>query len=246
MAEFSIIPAKPRERAGKGPARAVRRAGRVPGIIYGAKKEPAMITLDPLDLFREIKTGSFLATVYDVDIGESKERVLPRDVQFDPVSDRVIHVDFLRVSGATTVSVAVPVSFLNDEESPGIKRGGLLNVVRHEIEFICRADAIPQSIEVDLTGMEIGDSVHISGVSLPEGVVPTITDRDFTIATIAAPTVVQEEAAAEAEAEELEGEEGEGVEGVEGEEGIEGEEGEAAEGAEEKSERKKEGKGGKE
>ena len=243
MAAISIIPAKPRERAGKGTARADRRAGRVPGVIYGAKKDPAMITLDPLDLFKELKTGSFMATVYDVGLGAGKERVLPRDVQFDPVSDRVIHVDFLRVSAETTVTVSVPVSFLNEEESPGIKRGGLLNVVRHEIEFICRADAIPQTIEIDLTGMEIGDSVHIASISLPEGVVPTISDRDFTIATVAAPTVVQEEAAAEGE--EVEGEEGEGIEGEEDAEGVQGEEGEAAEGTEEKSEEKKEGKGGK-
>jgi large subunit ribosomal protein L25 len=243
MAEFSIIPAEVRERAGKGPARAVRRAGRVPGVIYGAKKDPALVTLDPLTLYKELRSGSFMATVYDVQIGEAKERVLPRDVQFDPVSDKAIHVDFLRVSAATRVTVAVPVNFLNEEESPGIKRGGLLNVVRHEIEMSCRADAIPPSIDIDLTGLEIGDSIHISGVVLPEGVELTISDRDFTVATVAAPTVVQEEAAAEGE--EVEGEELEGVEGEELE-GVEGEEGEAAEGAEEKSEEKKEGKGGKE
>jgi large subunit ribosomal protein L25 len=209
MAEISIIAAERRERAGKGPARAARRAGRVPGVIYGAKKETAMVTLDPRDLDRELRTGSFLATVYDVQVEQGKERVLPRDVQFDPVTDRPIHVDFLRVSAATSVTVEVPVHFLNEEESPGLRRGGLLNVVRHEIEMSCRADAIPSAVEVDLTGLEIGDSVHISMIPLPDGVAPTITDRDFTIATIAAPTVVQEEAAAEAEAEEeLELEEG--------------------------------------
>jgi large subunit ribosomal protein L25 len=131
-------------------------------------------------------------------------------VQFDPVTDRPLHVDFLRVSAATSVTVQVPVNFLNEEESPGLKRGGLLNVVRHEIEMNCRADAIPSSIDIDLTGLDIGDSIHISMISLPEGVEPTITDRDFTVATIAAPTVVQEEAAEEEEGEEL-------VEGVEGE-----------------------------
>jgi len=221
MAEVSIIAAERRERAGKGPARAARRAGRVPGVIYGAKKDPAMVTLDPRDLDRELNTGGFMATIYDVQIEQDKERVLPRDVQFDPVTDRPIHVDFLRVSATTSVTVQVPVNFLNEEESPGLKRGGLLNVVRHEIEMTCRADAIPSTIEIDLTGLDIGDSVHISMISLPDGVAPTITDRDFTVATIAAPTVVQE-------AEEAE-------EGEELEEGVVGE-GAPEEGAEEKPE----------
>jgi large subunit ribosomal protein L25 len=221
MAEVSIIAAERRERAGKGPARAARRAGRVPGVIYGAKKDPAMVTLDPRELDRELNTGGFMATIYDVQIEQNKERVLPRDVQFDPVTDRPIHVDFLRVSATTSVTVQVPVNFLNEEESPGLKRGGLLNVVRHEIEMICQADAIPSAVEVDLTGLDIGDSVHISMISLPDGVVPTITDRDFTVATIAAPTVAQEEEEAE--------------EGEELEEGVEGE-GAPEEGAEEKPE----------
>ncbi len=218
MAEISIIAAQRRERAGKGPARAARRAGRVPGVIYGSKKDPSMITIDPRELDRELKTGAFLATIYDVQIDRDKERVLPRDVQFDPVSDKPIHVDFLRVSAASSVTVQVPVNFLNEEESPGLKRGGLLNVVRHEIEMICRADAIPSGIDVDLTGLDIGDSVHISMISLPDGVAPTITDRDFTIATVAAPTVVQEEEEAEEGAELEEGVEAEGEEGTEGEE----------------------------
>jgi len=225
MAEFTSLPAETRERAGKGPARAVRRAGRVPGVIYGARKDPLMISMDPRDLERELKSGAFLATVYDLAVDSGKERVLPRDVQFDPVSDRPLHVDFLRVSGTTRVTVEVPVHFLNEEQCPGLERGGLLNVVRHEIEFHCRADAIPHSIDIDLTGLDIGDSVHISSVSLPEGVEPTITDRDFTIATIAAPTVVQEEATEEEAAEEaVEGEEGEAAEGEE--EGAESEGGE--------------------
>jgi len=226
MAEFTTLPAEPRERAGKGPARAVRRAGRVPGVIYGARKDPLMVSMDPRDLERELKTGAFLATVYDLTVNGGTERVLPRDVQFDPVSDRALHVDFLRVSSTTRVTVEIPVHFLNEEQSPGLERGGLLNVVRHEIEFHCRADAIPHSIDIDLTGLDIGDSVHISSVSLPEGVVPTITDRDFTIATIAAPTVIQEEAAEEEEAEEAaEGEEAEAAEGeAEGAEGEGGEE----------------------
>ena len=216
MADYTIIAAQRRERAGKGPARAARRAGRVPGVIYGSKKDPSMVTLDPRELDRELQTGAFLATIYDVQIDRDKERVLPRDVQFDPVTDRPIHVDFLRVSATSSVTVQVPVNFLNEEESPGLRRGGLLNVVRHEIEMNCRADAIPSSIDIDLAGLDIGDSVHISMISLPDGVAPTITDRDFTIATIAAPTVVQEEEEAE--------------EGAELEEGAEPEEG-AEEGA---------------
>lgn len=229
MAEITTIAAQRRERAGKGPARAARRAGRVPGVIYGSKKDPSMVTLDPRELDRELKTGAFLATVYDIQIDQNKERVLPRDVQFDPVTDQPLHVDFLRVSAASSVTVQVPVNFLNEEESPGLKRGGLLNVVRHEIEMICRADAIPTSIDIDLTGLDIGDSVHISMITLPDGVAPTITDRDFTIATVAAPTVVQEEEEAE-EGEELE----EGAEAVaEGEEAAEGEEKKKDEGAEE-------------
>jgi large subunit ribosomal protein L25 len=204
MSEIQNLTAMARERAGKGPARAARRDGQVPGVIYGTKKNPALITMEGSDLMRQLKTGSFFATLYDIDLGGKKERVLPRDVQFDPVSDRPLHVDFLRVSAATQVTVQVPVNFLNEEEAPGLKRGGLLNVVRHEIEFACRADAIPSQIDIDLTGLEIGDSIHISMISLPEGVEPTIGDRDFTVATIAAPTVIQEEAE---EAEVAEGEE---------------------------------------
>ncbi len=232
MAEISIIPADRRERAGKGPARAARRAGRVPGVIYGSKKEPALVSLERVALDKELRSGTFLTSVYDVQVGDDKERVLPRDVQFDPVTDWPIHVDFLRVSATTTVTVEVPVHFLNEEGSPGLKRGGLLNVVRHEVELTCRADAIPSTIEVDLSGLEIGDSIHISTIALPEGVSPTITDRDFTVATIAAPTVVREEAAEEAEA----------VEERELEEGVEAPE----EAAEEAAEEKPKGEGAKE
>jgi large subunit ribosomal protein L25 len=216
MAEIQTIAAQARQRAGKGPARADRRAGRIPGVIYGAKAESILITVDPRDLTRELRTGGFLATVYEVKVDGKTERALPRAVQFDPLSDRAIHVDFLRVSAATRVTVEVPVHFLNEEQCPGLRRGGLLNVVRHDVELICRADAIPSHLDVDLTGLDIGDSVHISTIALPEHVHPTITDRDFTIATIAAPTVIQEEAAEVAEAAEVE----EGVEAP-AEEGVE-------------------------
>ena len=216
MSDTIALPAEPRERVGKGAARAVRRAGRVPAVIYGDRKDPLTISLDPRDVDRELHSPGFFATLYDVEVGGKKHRVLPRDVQLDPVSDRTVHVDFLRVAQDTEVTVNVPVNFMNDEESPGLKRGGVLNIVRHEIEFSCRADAIPQQIEIDLTGLDIGDSVHISMIQLPDGVTPTITDRDFTIATVAAPSAVKAEAAEE-QAAAAEGEEGEVPEGEEGE-----------------------------
>ncbi|MDJ0942702.1 MAG: 50S ribosomal protein L25/general stress protein Ctc [Kiloniellales bacterium] len=214
MSETIALPAELRERVGKGAARAVRRAGRVPAVIYGDRKDPLTISLDPRDVDRELHRPGFFATLFDVEVGGKKHRVLPRDVQLDPVSDRTVHVDFLRVAQDTEVTVNVPVNFMNDEESPGLKRGGVLNIVRHEIEFSCRADAIPQQIDLDLTGLEIGDSVHISMIRLPEGVTPTITDRDFTIATVAAPSAVKAEAAEE-QAAAAEGEEGEVPEGEE-------------------------------
>ena len=219
MSEIHTLSAEPKERAGKGAARATRRAGRVPAVIYGAKKPPVMVTLEPRDVTREINKAGFFATLFDIEVGGGKERVLPRDLQLHPVTDRALHIDFLRVSASTKVTVNVPCSFVNDEEAPGLKRGGVLNVVRYEIELACRADAIPQEIEVDLTGLDIGDGVHISMISLPEGVEPTITDRDFTIATIAAPTLTVEE-----EDEAAEGEEGEAPVGEEGEAAPEGEE----------------------
>jgi len=215
MSDTIALPAELRERVGKGAARAVRRAGRVPAVIYGDRKDPVTISLDPRDVDRELHSPGFFATLYDLEVGGKKHRVLPRDVQLDPVSDRTVHVDFLRVAQDTEVTVNVPVNFVNDEESPGLKRGGVLNIVRHEIEFSCRADAIPQQIEIDLTGLDIGDSVHISMIQLPEGVTPTITDRDFTVATVAAPSAVKAEAAEEQAA--AEGEEGELPEGEEGE-----------------------------
>jgi large subunit ribosomal protein L25 len=169
----------------------------VPGVIYGAKKDPNLISVEERLLTKLLHQGGFFSTLFDVKVNGKAERVLARDVQFDPVSDKPVHIDFLRVSAATSVHVEVSVHFINEDKCPGIKGGGVLNVVRHEVELTCRADAIPQHIEVDLAGLDIGDGVHISMVKLPEGVHPTITDRDFTIATIAAPTVVREETAAE-------------------------------------------------
>jgi len=227
MSDLVALTAEARDRAGKGAARAARRAGRVPAVIYGAKKDPVTITVDPADLKREFKRGVFFSTQYEIAVGSEKHRVLPRDVQFHPVTELPQHVDFLRVSDRTRINVNVPVHFENEEESPGLKRGGVLNIVRHEVEVICAVGNIPDEFVIDLTGLDIGDSMHISAVAMPEGVEPTITDRDFTIATIAAPTVMTE---AEEEGEEEEGEE---IEGEEAEEAAEAEEGEAEEGGEE-------------
>lgn len=225
MSTGRTISAATRDRVGKGAARAIRRGGRVPAVIYGDKQDPALITLEPRELRKQLDTGHFFSTVYSIEVADGKtERVLPRDCQFHPVNGDALHVDFLRVSKATRTNVMVPCVFLNEEESPGIKRGGLLNVVRHEVEVICAVDDIPEQFDIDLTGLDIGDSVHISDVAIPEGVMPTISDRDFTIATIAAPTLVTEEEEAE-EAEEEEGEEIEGEkEGAAEEEAEESEE----------------------
>jgi large subunit ribosomal protein L25 len=205
MSQTIELNAVVRERGGKGAARAVRRQGLVPGVIYGDKKEPETISIDRRELVRLLNIGNFMTTLVSIDVGGSKTRALARDVQFDPVKDFPLHVDFLRLGTGARIAVDIPVHFLNEEASPGIKRGGVLNVVRHEVELVCPADAIPDFIEADLTGYDIGDSLHISAITLPEGVKPAITDRDFTVATIAAPAGLTAEEEEE-EAEEREGE----------------------------------------
>jgi large subunit ribosomal protein L25 len=216
------LKAEARERVGKGSARAIRREGKVPAIIYGDNQPPMPITLPYKEVFMKIHGGGFMTTVATIDVDGKKIQVLPKDYQLDPVRDFPMHVDFLRVSKRTVVTVNVPVHFANEDASPGIKRGGVLNIVRHEVEVVCRADSIPEALEFDLTGLEIGDSIHISATKLPDGVEPTITDRDFTVATIAAPAVLtaeEDEGTAEeadAEAVEVEGEaEGDENEGKE-------------------------------
>ena len=194
MAEATLA-VTARDRAGKGAARAERLAGRIPAVIYGGKADPVMISVEPRDLQREMTAGNLFSTVYTLDVGGKNERVLPRDIQYHPVTDRAQHIDFLRVTSNTKLAVKVPCNFINEDDSPGLRRGGVLNVVRYAIEFICRVDEIPNEIDIDLSGLEIGEGIHISMVTLPDGVEPTITDRDFTIATIAAPTVVAEEPA---------------------------------------------------
>src|SRR3546814_494085 len=187
MSNISTLSARARDRAGKGSARAARREGLVPAVIYGDKKDPFTITVILRDLEKLLKPG-FFSHLVDIDVAGEKHRVLPRDLQQHPVTDRALHVDFLRVSATSELTVEVPVEFVNDEACPGLRRGGVLNVVRHDVEVYCLAHNIPEKITIDLSGLQIGDSVHISAVALPQGVRPTI-ERDFTIATIAAPTV---------------------------------------------------------
>ncbi|NQV85241.1 MAG: 50S ribosomal protein L25/general stress protein Ctc [Rhodospirillales bacterium] len=220
MAQSTALAAEGRDSSGTGSARATRRSGRVPCIIYGNKEEPVLISIDPKELQKQLRGPGFFARVFEIEVGGQKHRVLCRDLQVDPVTDRPIHVDFMRFSATTRLNMDVQVVFENHEESPGIKRGGVLNVVRHTVEMRCKPDSIPESITVDLTGLEIGDSVHISSIELPGDVELVIADRDFTVATIAAPTLlvdVEEEVVAEGE----EGEVGEEKAGAEGEEKAE-------------------------
>ena len=225
MSDQLTLPAEARERAGKGASRALRRDGRVPAVVYGEKKEPLSIHVEEKLLTRMLHTGHFMNSVVMIDFEGKPHRTLPKAVDFHPVTSRPIHVDFLRIGENTKVHVAVPMRFDNEEASPGLKRGGVLNVVVHELEIVCDAAHIPSEIHVALDGLEIGDSVHISQVKLPNGVTPANADEDFTVATIVAPSAVkaeEAEAAAEAAAEEgAEGEEGE-AEATEGEGEAEG------------------------
>lgn len=224
-----VFKAQLRDRVGKGAARELRRNSLVPAVIYGDKKEPLSIALPYRELSQRVYSGGFFTTLATIEVDGDSHLVLPRDFQADPVRDFIEHVDFLRVTEKSKVVVMIPVHFRNEEESPGLVRGGVLNVVRHEIEVECPATAIPEYFEVDLTGLDIGDSVHISAVAVPDNVHPTITDRDFTVATIAGSSAVIEEDQEET-AEAMEGEEeGEG----EGEEGVEEADSEETEGGSE-------------
>ncbi len=205
MAEAITIAAEPRDRAGKGAARATRRAGRVPAVIYGDKQAPVLVSMDDKSVRTMLRDPSYSTRTYAVTVEGASHTVLARDVQLDPVTDDPIHIDFLRVGQDTTLTIAVPCEFVNGELSPGLRRGGVLNIVRHEIDMVCAANAIPEAIVVDLAGFDLGDSIHISQVTLPEGTRPEITDRDFTIATIAAPSAVKSEATESSADEEAEG-----------------------------------------
>jgi large subunit ribosomal protein L25 len=200
MPDITTLSAEPRPRAGKGGARATRRLGRVPAIIYGDAKEPVLISLEPRELSRALGRRGFFATLVDLEVDGAVHRTLPREVQRHPATDAPLHVDFMRVGGHSRVTVNVPVVFVNPEASAGLRRGGILNIVRHGIELICPVDNIPDRLVVELDGLDIGDSIHISRVLIPEGCRPTIAERDFTIASIAASSAVREEAAAAAAA----------------------------------------------
>ncbi len=202
MSEPVPLSAVPRERLGKGASRAVRRTGFVPAVVYGEKKSPETVSVELKILEKMLSYGTFLTQLIDLDVSGSTTRVVPKDVHFHPVTDRPTHVDFLRVGPETVLQIGVPVEFVNDGASPGLKRGGVLSVVRHTVDVVCKASQIPEHITVDLTGSEVGESIHISAVTLPAGVRPAITDRDFTIATISAPSALR----GAAEEEEGEGE----------------------------------------
>ncbi|MBA4783604.1 MAG: 50S ribosomal protein L25/general stress protein Ctc [Rhizobiales bacterium] len=182
-----------RDRVGKGAARALRREKKIPAVIYGAKQPPLPIAIDYKEAFLKLHGGGFMSTIATIDVNGEKIRVIPKDYALDPIKDFLIHVDFLRVTKGSMLTVEVPVIFENEEASPGLKRGGVLNIVRHTVELECPADQIPEHIVADLKGLELGDGIHISNISLPEGVKPIITDRDFTIATIATPAGIRED-----------------------------------------------------
>ena len=199
MTAIKELKAVARPRAGKGAARAERRAGRVPAVIYGEKQDPITISLEAKETTRLIYAGHFLTTLFHIDVDGKRWRVIPRDYQLDPVKDFPLHVDFLRVSAGSHVSVEVPVHFANQDKSPGLKRGGTLNVVTHAVTLDAPAESIPEHITVDLSGLEIGDSIHLSAVTLPEGVVSAMSGDD-TLATIVAPSGLKEAEAEDAAA----------------------------------------------
>ena len=220
-----------RDKTGKSNCKQLRNMGKVPAVIYGDKKEPRYITVDYPKIVKELSRTSFFSTVFSVKLDKKEIKVLPREIQTDPLNDKPIHIDFLRVNNESKINISVPIDFVNDNKSPGLKGGGVLNVVRREVDLICKINSIPEKLEADLANLEIGSVIHMSDIKLEENVIPQISDRDFTIATIAAPTVMPVE-----EEPETEGEEGE--EGVEGAEGAETKEGE--EDKEDKSEETKE------
>ena len=199
MATVNELSATARPKAGKGAARAVRREGRVPGVIYGDSKEPIGISLDFKELRQRIYAGHFLTTVFNVDVDGTKHRVIPRDFQLDPVRDNPIHVDFLRLGEGAKVRVRVPIHVINADQAPGIKRGGTVNIVTHTISVLVPADAIPQGFDVDITGLEINYSKHLSDIEIP-GNVRVLEHGDITLVTIVPPSGYAEEMKAAAEA----------------------------------------------
>ena len=207
MATAASLKVEKRPQVGKGQSRSLRREGKTPAIIYGDKKKPVAIAINTQDLNVELKKPGFHTRLYDLKLEEETVRVLPQDIALHPVNDNAEHIDFLRVNENTKVTIDIPVSFINEESSPGLKRGGILNVTRYNVEVVCPVTNIPEKFYFDLTGLEIGDSIHISDTQIDESVAPTITDRDFTIASIAAPSIITESEEAEETEEEVEGEE---------------------------------------
>ena len=197
MANFTTITAETRELAGKGAARATRRAGKIPAVIYGAKQTPELISLDPREVLRELVRGGWRSRLFELSVGDSKQRALMRAVQFHPVSDKPEHVDFQRLAAGERIRVAVKVNFLNDTTSPGLKRGGVLNVVRHTVEVLCDPDHVPEGFDADLGALDINDNIRFSDLTGTANVKPTINDRDFVVATVAAPTKAADVPAAE-------------------------------------------------
>ena len=187
MSDTVVLKAEARDRVGKGSSRAIRRQGNIPAVIYGDSKDPVGIVLPSKDVSLMLHRGGFMTSILEIDIDGTKHKVLPKDYQLDPVKDFLMHVDFLRVSSKTVVTVNIPVHFDNEEECPGLKKGGVLNIVRHEVEVPCPAADIPESFTIDLAEAEVGDTLNVSAIAMPANVVPTITDRDFTIVTIQAP-----------------------------------------------------------
>ena len=194
MSEALTLPAETRERAGKGASRALRREGRVPAVVYGGNEEPLSVHVEEKELRRQLGTGHFFNSVVEVEVGGKKVRTLPKDVAFHPVTDRPLHVDFLRVAKNAKVHVKVPVVFTNEDASPGLKKGGVLNIVHHELDLIVEADKIPDDIVIDVTGLDVGDSIHIGAIKLPQGAVDGSHEADLTIATIVAPSALKSEA----------------------------------------------------
>jgi len=213
---MNILKATKRTTTSTGQVNKLRSDGFIPAILYGGKKSNLNISLKKLHLQNLINTETFTSKVFDLEIDGNAEKVLPRDIAFDPVSDEPIHIDFIRVEKGSKLTLEIPVKFINSDKSPGLKKGGVLNIVRRKVELICPTENIPNEIIVDLDNTEINTSLKISSVKLPEGVIPTITDRDFVIGTVVAPTILTEpekveEAVAEGEAP---------IEGAEGAEGA--------------------------
>jgi len=192
MSKETSLDAEIRSGAGKSSVKKVISAGKIPSVIYGLGEDPINISLDKILVQKEINAGGFLTRIFSLNIDGKKNLAIPREVQFHPLSDQPIHVDFLRLAPDSKITLDIPTRFINEETSPGLKRGGVLNVNRRTVQLSCPANNIPEEIIFDLDGLEIGDTIRISSITLPDGVVPLITDRDFTVASVAAPTVVKE------------------------------------------------------